>query len=208
MRLSVCYMVKDEILTLPESIRNTVPYVDEICIVDTGSTDGTKGYLADLWGKDPQKIKGQYIDWNDDFSGARNKSLEMATGDWILILDADEWLDKVHYKKIRELMEHADKDAYSFTIMHFIQDPHWIINPKIVYGHAIRLFRNKKEYRYEGIVHNKLNITDSEDTGIGIYNFEFKGRHKVKEKAIKMGYRESFIVRAKVILSEESQNIN
>ena len=182
MRLSVCYMVKDEILSLPESIRNTLPYVDEICIVDTGSKDGTLGYLSDVELSE-KKIKVQMYSWDDNFSAARNKSLEMATGDWILVLDADEWIDKAHYKKIRKLMTQKP-ESYLFTIMHFMQDPHWVVNPKVIYGQAIRLFRNNG-YKYEGIVHNKLTIDNPANVDtLGVYNFEYKGRHKVKDKAV------------------------
>jgi len=173
-KLSVCYIVKNEILKLPESIKHVRELADEICIVDTGSTDGTVQYAkfaADKFAK---------FKWCDDFSAARNKSLELATGDWILVLDADEWIDESAYPKIRTLAFRTDVEGFLFTIFNFMQDPMWVKKPAVLYGKAIRLFR--KGYKYEGIVHNKLNIENPADSGLSVNNFAFKERDTIREK--------------------------
>src|SRR3990172_5263948 len=84
--ISLCMMVKNEEEMLPRCLESVKAWVDEIIIVDTGSCDGTleiaRGYT--------QKV---YLHpWFDDFSGMRNITLSYATGDWILVLDADEEL--------------------------------------------------------------------------------------------------------------------
>ena len=82
-RLSLCMIVRDEIDCLQRCIDSVKDIVNEIVIVDTGSTDGT----FDLAKRYASRVA--QIEWNDDFSRARNISLDMATGDWILRLDAD-----------------------------------------------------------------------------------------------------------------------
>ena len=178
MELSVCYIVKNEAMNLPESIFNIRDDVDEICILDTGSEDGTKEYA--------KAIADQYADfkWCDDFSMARNESLKLATKDWILILDADEWVNKPDFEKIKSILKDSEADAFYFTIWNFLQDPRWIQNSQPLYGKAIRLFRNHKGFKYEGLVHNKLKIDKAKvkDSKLGIINLNFKERHKVQWK--------------------------
>ena len=82
-RLSLCMIVKNEEETLPRCLKSVCSLVDEIIIVDTGSTDLTlsvaKDFCAQIFS----------FAWDDNFSSARNYSLDQASGDWILVLDAD-----------------------------------------------------------------------------------------------------------------------
>ena len=154
--------------------------VDEVCVVDTGSTDGTMEYakmIAD---------KYLYFKWCDDFSAARNESLKLATGDWIIVVDADEWIHEEDRNKLRGLMLLKDVDVYSFTIFNFMQDPLWIQKPYIIKGYIERMFRRDKDYRYKGVVHNKLNLNSASigPSGLAINNFKFKEKPRIKEKAI------------------------
>ena len=79
-------IVKNEEDCLGRCLKSVCDHVDEIIIVDTGSTDGTveiaKSYGARIY----------HHPWENDFSKHRNQSLSYATGDWIFILDADEEL--------------------------------------------------------------------------------------------------------------------
>jgi len=86
MKLSLCMIVRDEEADLPACLESVKGVVDEICIVDTGSTDRTVA-IAEGYG-----ARVEHFTWCDDFSAARNASLAMAEGDWILVLDADEFL--------------------------------------------------------------------------------------------------------------------
>jgi len=178
MKISACYMVKNEILTLPESIQKMRLLVDEICILDTGSTDGTKVYAK--W------VADKYADfkWCDDFSAARNASLSLARNEWILVIDADEYIDERYKNQIYSLLYDEKVMAYMFQIFNFLQNPFWIINPKIAYGKSIRLFRRSCNYKYEGIVHNKLNCKeeDSQEIPICIYNFNYYEVNKLDFK--------------------------
>ena len=81
-------IVKDEAAMLGPCLESVKELMDEIIIVDTGSTDETVA-LSEKFGA--KVIRHQ---WQNDFALARNLSLEQATGDWILFLDADERMDR------------------------------------------------------------------------------------------------------------------
>lgn len=84
--ISLCMIVRDEERFLSEALESVLGVVDEICIVDTGSKDKTLE-IARAAGAHIAEIP-----WENDFSKARNASLELATRRWIFVLDADERL--------------------------------------------------------------------------------------------------------------------
>jgi tetratricopeptide (TPR) repeat protein len=101
-------IVRDEIDVIEGAFESARGVVDEIIVADTGSEDGT----ADL----VRQLGAEVIDhrWQDDFSAARNASLERATGDWILVLDADERLDSAGRTELRARLEGPRDRAYTF----------------------------------------------------------------------------------------------
>ncbi len=86
MKLSLCIIVKNEELALPKCLNSVKNVVDEMIVLDTGSTDRTPEIAREF------AAKVYHFEWCNDFSSARNQSLKYATGDWILVLDADEVL--------------------------------------------------------------------------------------------------------------------
>lgn len=102
-------IVKDESKYLEQCLNSVEDIVDEIIIVDTGSTDKTKE-IAKSFGA---KIHG--FKWIDDFSAARNESIRHAAKDWILVLDADEIIEKKDLAKIKAAIEDA-KDVVGFSL--------------------------------------------------------------------------------------------
>ncbi|MFP5501309.1 MAG: glycosyltransferase, partial [Candidatus Sericytochromatia bacterium] len=84
--LSACMIIKDEAANLPRCLESLKAWVDEIVVVDTGSTDNTVA-IAESFG-----AKVFHFPWCDDFAAARNESLAHATSDWVLVVDADEEL--------------------------------------------------------------------------------------------------------------------
>ena len=85
-QISLCMIVKDEEALLPRCLSSVQGIVDEIIVVDTGSTDRTVA-IAQAFG-----ASVYHHPWQDNFAAARNESLRHAHGDWILVLDADETL--------------------------------------------------------------------------------------------------------------------
>lgn len=97
--ISLCMIVKNEEHFIRNCLNSVLPIVDEIVIADTGSTDNTvsiaKEFNANIF----------QFEWIDDFAAARNATIEKATKDWILILDADEEIalsDLIQFKKLTE----------------------------------------------------------------------------------------------------------
>jgi len=86
MTLSLCMIVRDEEVMLPQCLDSVRDVVDEMVILDTGSTDRTIA-IAQEFG-----ARVYSVPWRNDFAAARNQSLTYAEGDWILVLDADEIL--------------------------------------------------------------------------------------------------------------------
>ncbi len=90
MTVSLCMIARDEEASIPKAFESVQKIADEIIVVDTGSTDRTKEIV--------KRYGGRIIDmeWRDDFSAARNRALQEATGDYILCMDADEYIDSRH----------------------------------------------------------------------------------------------------------------
>lgn len=98
-RISLCMIVKNEEKVLDRCLASIFDLMDEIIIVDTGSTDRTKEIAG--------KYTGRIYDfaWCDDFSKARNFAFEKAACDYIYSADADEVLDEENHEKFRLLKE-------------------------------------------------------------------------------------------------------
>jgi tetratricopeptide (TPR) repeat protein len=144
--ISACMIVKNEEKFLPGCLASIKGLVDETIIVDTGSTDRT----MDIARQHDAKIYEH--PWQNDFSYHRNQSMSYATGDWILIVDADEELDPDQHERIRALLKRKDVDGLSFVVFNEINfDRVGCLTSK-------RIFRNHKGYHYEGIVHNQLRM--------------------------------------------------
>ena len=86
LKVSACWIVKNDAKRLGTSIGSVKQFVDELIVVDTGSTDNTIETARNLGAKIFQQP------WADDFSAPRNLAIENATGDWILFLDSDEFI--------------------------------------------------------------------------------------------------------------------
>ena len=84
--VSACLIVKNEARHLARCLDSLQGVADEIILVDTGSKDDTVAIAR----RYTDKVYAYH--WHDDFAAARNYGLQFATGDWILILDADETL--------------------------------------------------------------------------------------------------------------------
>jgi tetratricopeptide (TPR) repeat protein len=143
--ISLCMMVKDEEAFLPGCLESVKNYVDEIIVVDTGSTDKTVE-ISESYGARVYRHP-----WESDFSRHRNQSLSYATGDWVLIMDADEELRQGSGPRIRQAVETPDVDSIMvFVINYFNQRKgQSLIN-------QIRLIKREAGIHYSGIVHNQL----------------------------------------------------
>src|SRR5262252_4050456 len=85
--LALCVIAKNEERFIRECLESARDFVDEMIVVDTGSTDRTREIARECGARVEEFV------WCDDFAAARNASIDAATTDWILVLDADERLD-------------------------------------------------------------------------------------------------------------------
>ena len=147
MKVSLCMIVKNEGKNLRRCLQSVIDAVDEIIIVDTGSTDNSCE-IAKEFG-----AKLQSFEWNGSFSDARNQSLELATGDWVLCLDADEELAPESTSILRRLIEDERISGYFLRIENYVGgNGATEMSPDIVF----RLFRNCPEHRFRGAIHEQI----------------------------------------------------
>jgi len=109
--VSFCMIVKNEEKNLVKCLRSIRDIVDEIIIVDTGSTDKTKD-IAQVFGS-----KVFDFPWTGDFSDARNHSLNQATGDWIFVLDADEVISSRDFDELKRLIRKKSSSPVAYSIV-------------------------------------------------------------------------------------------
>jgi tetratricopeptide (TPR) repeat protein len=146
-KLSACLIVKNEEKQLERCLQSLQGAVDEIVVVDTGSTDRTLE-IAEKFGA----VIGHF-DWCDDFAAARNESLRLATGDWALWIDADEELNQNSVACIREGLIRPQFGGYFFKIINFMDGA----TDANTYVHtAVRLFRRMPGVSFTGRIHEQI----------------------------------------------------
>lgn len=150
MRISLCMIVKNEEKNIVNCLDRALKIVDEAIVVDTGSTDKTLQILKDNYGED-KRVRIIEYQWENDFSKARNKSLEYVTGDWILVLDADEriFCDR---KRLEEFLNSREDKAYIIPIYNVIDRVNISVSSTMT-----RLFRNENP-KYHGEIHEQIYV--------------------------------------------------
>ncbi|MCT7950806.1 glycosyltransferase family 2 protein [Ancylothrix sp. C2] len=143
MKISFCAIVKNEGANLRRCLASVKPYVDELVVVDTGSTDDTVEIAREFG------AKLGYFEWCDDFAAARNYALSLVTFDWVLVLDADEEL-VVFEDYFRESL--IDCNLLGYTLQRREASQPDGMTPL----HTLRLFRNLPELRFEQRFHEDL----------------------------------------------------
>jgi tetratricopeptide (TPR) repeat protein len=147
LRLSLCMIVRDEQEMLPRCLEAVAGAVDEIVIVDTGSTDAT----VEIAGSFGARVISHA--WSGSFAEARNVSFEAASGDWLMYLDADEVLVGEDAELLRSLTGRTWREAFYLSETNYTGD---IEDGTAVTHNALRVFRNRPEYRFEGRLHEQI----------------------------------------------------
>lgn len=142
MLVSVCMIVRNEEANLERAL-SSIPASYEKVVVDTGSTDATMEIALRLG------AKVACFTWIDDFAAARNYSFSQATGQYILVMDADEALDKNIEKQIERFISNDSDCAAAVTLI-------TVINDETHKHRMVRFFPNKHTYQFNGIVHEML----------------------------------------------------
>ena len=141
MRVSATLIVRNEAAFLGDCLASLVEFVDEIILVDTGSSDDT---LAKAHG---YPVSVYSFPWCDDFSAARNYAIEQASGEWILYIDADERLKVPDRALWRDVLADDRKVAWRLRF-----------HPRVGWTPyaELRLFRNDPRIRFRGVIHESM----------------------------------------------------
>jgi tetratricopeptide (TPR) repeat protein len=140
MDLSLCAIVKNEEASLPQCLSSVKDVVDEMVVLDTGSTDRT-AEVAKSFG-----ARVEFFEWCNDFSAARNYALQFVRGQWVLVLDADEVLVPEIVPHLREAMQRDRALAINLIRQEVgaSQSPYSLVS---------RLFRHHPEVRFSRPYH-------------------------------------------------------
>jgi glycosyltransferase involved in cell wall biosynthesis len=171
--LSLCMIVRDEEQMLPRCLAAAAGAVDEIVIVDTGSTDATIEIARSFGARVIER------EWTGSFAEARNVSFDAASGDWLMYLDADELLVREDIELLRALTGRTWREAFYLSETHYTGDAD---EGTALAQNALRVFRNRPEYRFEGRLHEQITETlptylpeRFEATGVRIEHYGFLG---------------------------------
>lgn len=139
--LSAAMIVRDEEAVLPDCLRSIRDVVDEIVVVDTGSTDRSKSIALDFGARLFEER------WREDFAAARNAALDRARGRFVLYIDADERLLPAAPVGVRALL--ADESVVCYTVL---------FRPQRGYTRyrEYRIFRNDPRIRFRGAMHETM----------------------------------------------------
>lgn len=160
--LSVCMIVKNEERVIERCLQSIQGIADEIIIVDTGSEDDTKEIAS--------KYTEQVYDfiWVNDFAKARNYAASKATGDWILALDADEYVDRESFEKFKEKLaiKPPQHEINGIEIVSFIGNN----ASQTALNRHIRFYKNNGLIEYYRSIHEELRHQDETKSEIGLIN--------------------------------------
>ncbi len=147
-KLSLCMIARNEEGYIGDALKSVQGLVDEIIVVDTGSADRTVEIAKE------NGAKVFFMEWQHDFAAARNEALKHATGDWVLILDADERVPDDLKDNLRSLLIPTDQPiSYLLYIRNYLHEG----DEGSVLGHyMVRLFRKTPETRFFGVIHEQL----------------------------------------------------
>ncbi len=139
--ITLCMIVKNEEKNLTRCLQSARELVDQIVVVDTGSTDRTVE-IARRFGAEVYHFR-----WCDDFAAARNEALKYARGDWVLQLDADHELQWTPDFNLKETLQNSDFLGFVFSEKSLIQ------GREVASLNRLLLFKNIPGLEYRGKIH-------------------------------------------------------
>ena len=141
MLVSAALIVRDEEKFLGSCLESLAGLADEIVVVDTGSTDRSRDIAIHAGARVFD------LPWTGDFSAARNHALDLARGEWILYIDADERVGEGDRASVREQLRRPGYVGYRLLLRP---------RPGFSAYWELRLFRNDPRIRFRGIIHENI----------------------------------------------------
>lgn len=145
--ISVCSIVKNESKNIEKMLSSVKKYGFEIIVVDTGSTDNTK----ELALKYTNRVYD--FEWCDDFSAAKNYASSMASNNWILFLDADEWIDSIDLEETDYFIKKYPNAVGSVWMDNLTGTPE---NPGPVSRIHIERLYDRRRFHYVSPIHEMI----------------------------------------------------
>jgi glycosyltransferase involved in cell wall biosynthesis len=171
--IGVALIVKNEEIVLARCL-DSLKGIDEIVILDTGSTDNTRDVAKKYTDK---YIEGVYT-WNDNFAEARNKAKSFSTTDWLLGIDADEYLEDGGISKLRSAMvQHSGLKVMNLIVKAEVDG---------TIHRAPRLRRNVPEIFAKGSIHEYLSLPGQADLDIIVYYGYSPAHRKDPDRALRI----------------------
>jgi FkbM family methyltransferase len=194
-RLSLCMIVRDNARTIEACLASIRPWVDEMVVVDTGSSDDTP-QLARRLG-----ARVYHFPWCDDFSAARNESLKYARGEWVFWMDSDDTIDPDCGAKLRALAgREPSPELLGYVMQVHCPGPGEDGPHDVTVVDHVKLFRNRPDLRFDGRIHEQIlpaihraggevAFTDLFVTHAG-YDHSPQGQKKKLERDLRILHRE------------------
>jgi len=146
--ISLCIIARDEAPRLGDCLESARPWVEEIVVVDTGSTDGTREVAREHGARVYERP------WDDDFAAARNASLALARHRWILWVDADDVIPPETGRRLRELAGAHPRCDVAFAVSVLVPPGPGRTSEHLV--DHIKLFPNRPDLRFEHRLHEQI----------------------------------------------------
>lgn len=147
MSLSVCFLTRNEEANIARALRSVIGLADEVLVVDTASQDRTAQIAADMG------VKVLQCQWDDDFAAGRNFTIQQATGDWILWMNADEELlaeGRSGHQHLKACLGLPGAFGYFVAIQNLVQPGRL---DDFVQTSDLRLFRRRPDLSFTGRLH-------------------------------------------------------
>ena len=154
-KISACYIVKNNAEDLKISLQSLCDSVDEIVVVDTGSTDSTVEVAESF------NAKIFYREWDNDFSAPRNLAISHASGDWIIFLDSDEYFSDETKKNIRPVIYRLEEFQKTGLLVHLVNIDKNSGGKIMDENFVMRIMKNQPNLHYVGKIHEELRAGDN-----------------------------------------------
>lgn len=166
-------IVRNEAANLERSLGPVAEVFDDVVVMDTGSVDGTRELARSLG------ARVFLMDWPNDFSAARNTSIEKAEGDWIMWLDGDNYVSPENVEKIKQKLDFA-KNAVLWCTEVVVPDGERLIQK--------RVFPKRDDVYFEGRVHEQLVHPDDFSflmTDIEVFHWGYENKQSARSKGFR-----------------------
>jgi len=173
--LTFFILVNDEGESLLRCLQSLKNLPAKIILAVTGTSEA----LPDLRQFEAEKV---YLPWEEDFSQARNRVLDLVATPWVGYLDADEALAPGSAARIAALLEAGRADAYYCSIKNLLPD-------QVLWHRGLRLWRHRPEHRFQGIIHEQIAPAikgaggSIQEGGFEIWHYGYLDAARQKDKA-------------------------